>query len=191
MRAFLFLLATLVAGPAFADAKSDILASHKAMMEVGKFRIEGTTESRSGNVTTWAEIQWPDRYHIRNQGMEVIVLPGRTYMKQGAQWQPFPMDMSAMIKAMSPQAMKQGLDSMSNIRELGEQTIDGKVAKGYEYDSTVTMMGVTAKSHVRMWIDASTNLPLRQEIDGEAAGMKSKTVQTYTFDPAISIDAPI
>jgi outer membrane lipoprotein-sorting protein len=187
----LFLAAALVAGPALADAKSEILASHQAMVKAAKFRIESTNESRQGKVENWAEIEWPDRYHMRNAQMEVIVLPGKTYMKQGGQWMPFPMDMSAMIKAMSPEAMKQGFDSMTNVKELGEKTLDGRTVKGYEYDSTVTMMNVTAKSHVQLWVDTATQLPVRQEIDGEAMGMKSRTTQRYTFDPSISIKAPM
>ena len=187
----LFLAAALASTPVFADAKADILASHKAMMKAGTFRIVGTTESSQGKAETWAEIQWPDRYHIRGNGTEVIVLPGKTYMKQGDKWTALPMDMSAMIKSMSPEAMKQGFDSMTNVKELGEQSIDGKTAIGYEYDSSVTMMGITAKSHVRMWVDTATDLPLRQEIDGEAMGVKSKSVQTYTFDPSIDIEAPL
>jgi hypothetical protein len=51
--------------------------------------------------------------------------------------------------------------------------------------------GVTAKSHVKLWIDVDTNLPLRQETAGEAMGMSSTTIANYTFDPSLQVEAPL
>lgn len=188
------LLALAFVAPASADPKSEIMAAHQKLVERGKFRLTSVTESGGQTTRTEAMVEWPDRYYMKNdtggQKNEMIILPAGTWMKQGGTWMKFPMDMSAMIKSMTPDAMKKAYDGMSNLREIGATEIDGRAATGYAYDSKVTMMGVTSTSSVKMWIDDDTGLPLRQEIDGEAMGSGSTTVQDYDYETAVSIKAP-
>ena len=185
-------LALLAFAPAtFADVKSDVLASHEAMLKAGKFRMVGTTTSGKDTQEIWSEIVWPDRVHARNAGGEFIVLPGKTWMKQGGEWMLMPMDMSAMMKAFSPGAIRESFDNMKNAKDLGEQELDGKTARVYEYDTSASVMGIKAESHVKVYIDPETKLVVRQEADSTAMGQKSKTVQDYQYDASISIDPPI
>lgn len=189
-----FALAALLAfAPvvASADVKSEMMAAHAAMVEAGKFRMTGTVTSKEGTVPLWSEVQWPDRFHARNPGGEFIVLPGATYMKQGGQWMKMPMDMSAMIQSMTPGAIRQQFENMTNAKSLGEKTIDGETLVGYEYDTSATMMGIKAESHVQVWIDPDTKRIVRQTVDGKAMGQTSKTEQVYEYDDSISIDAPM
>src|SRR5688572_7382006 len=176
---------------AAADVKSDMLASHEAMVKAGKFRMVGTAKTDKGTDNLWSEVQWPDRFHSRNQAGEYILLPGKSYMKQGGQWIAMPMDMSAMVQSLSPVAVRQTFDNMTNAKELGESEIGGKKVKGYEYDTFATIMGIKATSHVKVWIDPETKLVVRQETDNKAAGQTSKVVQDYEYDTSISIDPPM
>jgi hypothetical protein len=164
------------------------------MMEKGRFRMTGTTVGDGQTTKMERAVVWPDRYHMKMDAgdsvTEIIVIPGETWMKQGDSWMKLPMDMGAMIKSLTPEAMRKAFDGMSNIRELGSESIDGRDAVGYAYDSKVEMMGITSTSSVRLWIDEDTGLPIRQEIDGEAMGTRSKTVHDYVFDPAVEVRAP-
>jgi hypothetical protein len=54
--------------------------------------------------------------------------------------------------------------------------------------STADLSGETVTSQVKMWV--ANGLPVRQEINGEFAGIKSKTVQEITYAPNIKIEAP-
>jgi outer membrane lipoprotein-sorting protein len=188
------LLALAAATPVHADPKADIMAAHGKMMEKGRFRMTGT--SVAGDQTTRMEsaVVWPDRYHMKMDGAgginEIIVIPGETWMKQGGSWMKLPMDMSAMIQSLTPEAMRKSFEGMTNVRELGSESIGGRDAVGYAYDSKVEIMGITSTSSVRLWVDEDTGLPLRQEIDGKAMGVSSKTVQDYVFDPAVEVRAP-
>lgn len=188
------LLALAVAPPALAGPKEDIMASHQKLVERGKFRMTSVTQGGGDTTRTEAMVEWPDRYHMKvdaaGQKNEMIIMPGGTWMKQGGQWMKFPMDMGAMIKSMTPEAMKKGYEGMSNVREIGSAEVEGRDATGYAYDSKVTMMGITSTSSVKIWIDDDTGLPLKQEIDGEAMGTKSTTVQVYDYDTPVSVRAP-
>lgn len=188
------LFALAFATPALAGPKEDIMAAHQAMMEKGRFTMRGTTTS-NGDVTRMEnKAIWPDRYHMRMETggtrMEYIILPGASWMKQGGTWMKLPMDMSRMVASLTPEAMKKTYDGMSNVRELDGERVDGAEARVYAYDSTVTMMGVTSRSAVKIWIDTDSGLPLKQEIVGEAMGTTSTTEQTYDFDADFEIRAP-
>lgn len=189
IRTLLALLFLAFSGSAFADAKADIVAANQKLMEKSKFRMTGTTTSGGKTMNMWAEVDWPDRYHMRTDDVEFIILPGKTWMKQGGQWQALPMDMSAMVKSMSPEAVKQAEANMANVKEVGSETINGKSTTAYEYDTSMKMMGITATSHVKVYIDGDGYI-VRQESTGEAAGQNSTTVHDYEYDESIDITAP-
>jgi hypothetical protein len=87
--------------------------------------------------------------------------------------------------------MKSAMTGTTNIKELGASEINGQAVRGYEYDSTATVMGTSSSAHVKMWIGTGTGLPVRQEIDGSAMGHKSHTVQDYDFTSPVKIEAPL
>lgn len=180
----------LLATAAQADPKADILAAHEAMIAKGKFRQANESSTGSEVSKSTSEVQWPDRFHVTTQDMEMILVPGATYMKQGGQWSKLPMDMGAMVKQLTPDAMRQGYENMTNIKQLPDGEVDGQAASVYEYDTTATIMGIKAESHVVLSVDKATGLIARQVTDGKAMGVSSHTVSTYSYDDAISITAP-
>lgn len=194
MRRFRFLAAALAALvlplAALAGPKEDILAAHQKMLEKGKFRITGTTTSKKNTTALWMEVEWPDRYHMRNADAEFIIVPGRTFMKQGNQWMPFPMDMSNMIRHLTPEAMRQGYEAMRDVQDLGTEDVDGRPARVYAYATSGEIMGIRSDSRVKLWIDADSGLVVKQVVDGEAMRIPSTTEQRYEYDPSIAIRAP-
>jgi hypothetical protein len=190
----LITVAVVAVAPALVPAatQSDLMTTFAAMEKAGKFRTEAVTTTADGkSIKRSIEVQWPDRYHMVTEQMEVIIVPGKTYMKHGGAWQPFPVDMGKMIESLRADATKKAFEGTTNLREIGTGNVNGHAAQGYEYDSSSSVMGTTATSHVKLWVDPATRLPLRQEVDGEALGHKSHTVQDYQFDPAILIEAPL
>ena len=186
-------LALLATTPAHADPKADLLATAEAMGKVGKFKSSSTITGDDGKVfKTSAQVIWPDRFHIVTDQMEAIILPGKSYMKQpGQAWQVLPVDLSQMVAGFRAENMKQSMASTSNVKDLGTSEVNGHAVHGYEYDSSATVMGQTSKAHSKMWLDVATGLPVRQEVDGEAMGHKSHTVQDYDFTTPVKIEAPI
>ena len=182
----------LGAGPALADPKADLLAAVDSMAKIGKFRSTSTITSEDGKVfKTSAEVIWPDRFHIVTDQMEAIIVPGKSYIKQGGTWQVVPVDMSQMVQGFRTEAMKNSMASTTNVKDLGTSEINGHQVRGFEYDSTATVMGMTSSAHSKMWLDTATQLPVRQEVDGKAMGHKSHTVQDYDFTSPVKIEAPI
>src|SRR5678816_216960 len=186
-------LLLLAVPAAHADPKADLLATAEAMGKVGKFKSSSTITGDDGKVfKTSAQVIWPDRFHIVTEQMEAIIIPGKSYMKQpGSGWQVIPVDLSQMVAGFRAEAMKDSMASTTNVKELGTSEVNGHQVRGFEYDSSATIMGQTSKAHCKMWLDVATGLPVRQEVDGEAMGHKSKTVQDYDFTSPVKVEAPI
>jgi hypothetical protein len=180
-----------VFGAAHADPKADILAAHAHLVKAGKFRMQSTTVADGQTMKSSATILWPDRFHVVSANGEFIILPGTSYMKQGGNWMPLPMNMGAMIQAMSPDAMKQGYDNMTNIRELPAEDLAGVATRVYEYDTSATIMGIRADSHVTVWIATDDGRLVKQKSTGKAMGKSSVSESLYEFDPAIDVKAPM
>jgi hypothetical protein len=185
------LATTLVAPLAHADVRDEVLASHQAMVERGKFRSKNIVVDGKATRESSAEVVWPDRFHLVNAEMEVIIVPGKTWIKQGGQWQPFPMNLAQMIGGLTPDAMRQGFENMTNAKALPDETIGGRKAHVYEYDTHVKVMGIEARSHVKAWVDAENRLLLKQVAKGEAMGHTSTTTTTYEYDDKIAVKAPL
>ena len=133
-----------------------------------------------------------NRLHNRiTDQMEAIILPGKSYIKQGGNWQLMPVDISQMVTGFRAEMMKNSIANTTNVKELGPSEINGHKVKGYEYDSTATVMGQSSSAHCKMWLDVDTGLPVRQEVDGSAMGHKSHTIQDYDFTSPVKIEAPI
>ena len=190
LRSILVAAALLLAAPAHADPKADILAAHEAMMAKGKFRTETRSISSGETTVSTNEVQWPDRFHMKSKDMEMIILPEGTWMNQGGQWMKMPMNMAGMVKQLTPDAIKQSYDNMTNVQQLDDAEVEGEAVHVYEYDTTATIMGIKADSHVKLYVGKSSGLILRQDVDGKAMGVGSQTISTYTYDPDINIQAP-
>ena len=174
------------------DAVRKVLGESFAAMQAAKsFRSISATEEGGTKVTVQNDTIWPDRFHTRNGAQEFIFIPGASYMKQGGTWNQLPVDMSEMVRSLSPDAMQQSLANLSNAKLIGEETIKGRTAIVVEYDTHARVMGIDTKSHVKAWIDAKTKLPIQQHSDGTALGRRSKAFTIYDFKTDLRIVAPL
>lgn len=189
------LLLCVAARPALADdtaAVRKVLGDSFAAMEAAKsFRSTTAAEESGVKSTVQNDTIWPDRFHTRNGAQEFVFVPGASYIKQGGTWSQLPVDMSEMVRSLSPDAMKQSLANLSNARLLGEEQIKGRTAIVVEYDTHARVMGIDTKSHVKAWIDAKTRLPIQQQAEGTAMGRRSKAFTIYDFVSDLRIEAPL
>ena len=72
---------------------------------------------------------------------------------------------------------------MSNAAYKGVEDVDGVAADLYEYDSTLTIQGMTDTSHTQLWISKATGLPLKSVNSSELAGVKSVATSLYEYPP--------
>lgn len=173
------------------DPRQAIISAMNAMREAGSYRVHVT--SKSGETSTeWnAEVILPDRFHIVMDIGEYIIIGNKTYMKQGDQWAEFPVDIGSMVFPLLISTEKEAEASISDVQLVGQDTVNGEATTVYQYRSSGTLQGTEVTSMVKLWVRNSDDLPVKQEINGEVAGVESTTVQDIEYDPTISIEPPI
>lgn len=149
-----------------------------------------TTDKKGRQYATDMEVQWPNRFHMKNPDSEMIILPQGTWMKAGGDWMKMPMDMSKMIQQYTPEATKAGMDGIQTVTYLGEAEVNGKACKQYQYAFDSKVGGIRSTGTAKISLEALTGYPVRMETTGEAMGQKSSTVVDYEYDPTIRITAP-
>lgn len=182
----LVLAAGGIALDAHADARADLLAAYEKAMAETSYRVVTTTEVKGKPVQTTIDVQLPASFHMRNPDVEMIVLPGTTWMKQGGQWMKMPMDMSSMVKAMTLQAMKDGVNLIKDVREKGTETIDGCESTTYAYRTEGKIMGIEANADSEVSICETTGLPVRAVSDDG----KHRTEIAYDYETEVDIRPP-
>lgn len=180
------------------DDSAALKASSEALLKVKSYRVHTTTLSRGKTHTRTIEFVAPNRMHIIDERMEMIVVPEGTYEKLAdGKWQKSPIDMSALIaKARTPEFANSVLKN-TQVRLIGSDTLDGEAMTVYE----VIYTSPDLKSTSRVWISKSDHLPYKSETEGETKevkmmdktiGGKSKTTSIYTdYNAPIGIAAPI
>ena len=180
-------LAAAAAGPAHADARGEVLAAFEKAMQRASYRVVSNTTSGGREMRSTIDVQLPASFHMKNPDTEVIVLPGATWMNQGGQWMKLPMDMSSMLKGMTLKAMREGADSLQDVRVVGNETIDGCESTKYAYRSEGKVMGVQTDADLQVAVCKDSGLPVRAVSDD---GKGNRSVIEYDYDAEIDIRPP-
>lgn len=180
------------------DAKDAILAALRKQLTSGPYRTSAAITSENGSVEVIGEVIPPDRMRsvstIAGRKSEMIFIGDKGWMKSGdADWKDMGASNATMALSQFSTAMVDDMaNAISDARLIGPDVVNNAPAMAYSYfmDSNKFKTPIDVKSNVQVWIDVATGLIVKQEIDGEVMGVKSKTVQTVTYDPAIKIEAP-
>ena len=181
-------LVPVLAGPAFADCLDELKSVADRHKTAGAYRVEMKMTGGENPTTITAEVVLPDRFRMTMPQGQAVIVGDKSWMNMGGRWMEIP-GMGGAITGMTRQAELVSADSALNVT-CSDADVEGRSLRLIEFDASGKPMGIDATSHVKLYLDPSTGLPAIQQIDGEAAGMKSSIVQTITFDPSIVIEPP-
>ena len=173
------------------DPKSAILKGLAAQLKTKSFRISSTSVTNGKTSTHSVEYVGPDRYHIKTDTFEVILIGDKLYTNTKGKWA-LNATMSALVKPMLDEFRNLPTD-ITDVHPVGPEVVNGVATVAIQYTATVTVAGTVVKSTTKSWLRVSDGLPVKQEIDSElgAGGVKSHISQTIDYDSTIKIDAPI
>ena len=179
------------------NAKDAIIAALQATLKAGPYRTKSTIVSDSGTINMTGEMIPPDKLHTTMKAtdfeMENIIIGDKGWIKQGGKWAVSPMSGKAALESAFQNLTAEQLGiTVSDAKAVGTEAVNGEQARVYTYTST-TDVGGSGKiiSAVKLWVSVKSGLPIKQEIAGEAGGVKSNTVQTIEYDPTISVVPPM
>src|SRR5258708_37813012 len=140
------LLASLCSLTASAASLDPVIAAYHKM-DNAHFRSDTTSTDEQGTVTaSKVEFETLDRIHLTSPRVEIIMLPGGTWMRTGGNWNKPPIDMSGMIKNYRPLG-EEALRSAKNVIDNGMTVFQGQPAHSWTYDVDMAVMGIPAEPH--------------------------------------------
>ncbi len=175
------------------DARAELISSWQKMTARKdlSFRATSTTTTKKGKATDMTmTVQWPDRFHMKNDQTEMIIVPGGTWMNSDGQWMKLPIDMQKAIAQYTPEMMRASMDSLQNVRFVGLDSVKGVPVKVYTYDFDTAVMGIKSTGSSKIFLSVASGYPLRMETQGKAMRVESSTIVEYEYDDSIRISAP-
>ena len=187
-----FLLLT-AATAAHADPKAEVFAAWDAMIAAKSYRATIETTANDQVFKQTVEIVIPDRMRMTGGvGGDLVITPDGAWIKiPGQDWADAPPGTSALSKQyLSPDFIQKAKDGVTSVEALGSETIAGKATKTYQVEQVMTVMGIESESSTKLYVDAASGRPIRQEVDAKAMGRSSRTVQDIEYVPGLKIAAP-
>lgn len=183
------------AAPAFAgDPKEAILDAMRAMAD-RPFRSRSTITGEGFSMEITGEFSPPDGMRVLTQlkdspDREMIVIGAQGWQRAGGEgWTPMPPEVVAMVNEQGGLAPNLAMleSTITAAALVGPESVDGVDALLYTM-ATVFDAGKPTEiaGDVKLWIDASRGLPIRQEVTNGG----TLTVQRIEYEGVAPVAAP-
>lgn len=171
------------------DPKSAILAAARKQATLA-WRTDTTITTGGKVFTVTGEFAPPLSLHvlanIGGQSTEMIMIDDKGWMKIGPLWTAAPASVAAMIRDNYGPGSADIESRITDVKYLGPELLDGSPTWVYTFKSTQA----NVSGDVKAWIEVARGLVVQQQIEGEAGGVKSVTLQKISYDPSITIEPP-
>ena len=148
-------------------------------------KMRGTGEKE---VKTDLEFVAPDRFRIKTgPGLETIVIGKDVYLSMNGSYQKLPGAMDGSIPDLRATFNKEGRKWFSDVRFVGEESVNGKPSLVYEYKNKGE--GNLGENDSKIWVAKDDGLPLKIESRYKRGNLRTMIIE-YEYDPNITIDVP-
>jgi len=173
-------------GPARENPAADIEAMAEKVLDQKAVRVK-TSAFGEKNFTTEVEYVAPDRFRIKTgPGLERIVIGKDVYMFLGDSWAKLP-GFDGQLPDIREAFRKERHKYFSDVRFIGEETINGKPSLAYEYHNKGE--GNLGENDSKIWIGKDDGLPLKIESRYKSGNLRAVVIE-YEYDPSIKIEVP-
>jgi hypothetical protein len=149
-------------------------------------KMRGTGDK---DVKTDLEFVAPDRFRIKTgPGLETIVIGKDVYLSMGDSFQKLPGAMDGSIPDLRATFNKEGRKWFSDVRFVGEETVNGKASLVYEYKNKGE--GSLGENDSKIWVAKDDGLPQKIESRYKKGNLKTMVIE-YEYDPNIKIEVPV
>ena len=170
------------------DPTAALVSSLKAQLALPAYR--GNLESQYQGKTNSIIVEYlsPDRYRVKNDSMEAILIGKVTYLNINGRWSKMGVDLSGMISSFrDPKLIETGI---SNVKFFGSEQVNGISASVYTYTSSADLNGQKMTADAKVWVSQTNNLPVKMEVTGDVSGEKTFSTITYDYVSKVSIESP-
>jgi len=190
---FLAVLALLASSAALAAPKDEVFAAWEAMFAAKSYQARIETTVNNQVFQQVVEVVLPGRMRMAGSPAgDMVVTPEGAWMKPpGGDWMQAPAS-TAMLgqQFLSRDFIEQAKAGVRSVEAVGTEDVNGKPARIYQVEQTMTIVGVESSSSTKLFVDVASGRPVRQEIESTAMGRSSRTVQTLEYLADLKIDPP-
>jgi hypothetical protein len=175
------------------DARAELIGSWQKMTAQRDlaFRVTSTIDmGKRAPMKSLTKVRWPNRFHMKNDQSEMVILPAGTWMKLDGNWMKMPIDMQKAVAQFTPEVTRQSMEMMQNVRFVGLDNVGVQPVKVYTYDFDGKIMGIRSSGTSKVFLSVASGYPLRIETTGKAMGKTSTTINEYEYDDSIRIESP-
>lgn len=177
---------SFVAPSAWADASQELKVALNKLVDQTEYRLNVTV---SGQPETVVDVQLPNKLHIKNAQMEMVMINDAVWMNMAGQWMAVPKQATGNVNLMEkydPEAVRKTFHNISDLSVVGNEQVKGCESTLYQYKTTEVQQGKEYVTDSVTAVCGATGLPVRMNTTSQ--GMQS-TVH-YDFDADINIQAP-
>lgn len=166
-------------------ADIEVMADKFLAEKTFRAKMRGTGDK---DVKTDLEFVAPDRFRlVTGPGLETIVIGKDVYLSMNGSFQKLPGAMGNSIPDLRASFNKEGRKWFSDVRFVGEETVNGKPSLVYEYKNKGE--GNRGENDSKIWIAKDDGLPQRIESRYKTGNLKTMVID-YEYDPSIKIEVP-
>ena len=206
------LAATLVAAPASAECKDEVLSALGKQRKSKSFRMETSMVSEQGPVKMTVEYLPPGRMHqvvsvaVEPKPTETLVVDGRAWAKDGDAWEELSEDTAKQMVAQINEQLGDEDGTIGTVACLGSTAVEGQELMAYRIENDAQTgpknMSPDAKDKaaaaladegrpLRMfYVDPKSGLPVRSIFARANKLEKPIFKAVYSYPADISIEAP-
>ncbi|HVF30319.1 MAG TPA: hypothetical protein VNA22_05080 [Pyrinomonadaceae bacterium] len=177
------------------DARADVIRASKKFLSEADFAATMEAEGKTP-MSIELDYQQPDRFRMVNRGSggqaqsETIIIGRDMYMKLGERWQKLPGALGKSVPQIREMFDEKGLESLSDVKYIGEEAVNGQDAYLYSYRNDVTK-GISQHPFTsKIWVRAADGLPAKIEVTYEGGELKTMSI-VYDYDKTVSIEPPV
>lgn len=173
---------------AHADARAEVLAAYQAAMASSSYRMVIEINNKRGPIRSQMDVQLPNRFHMKTDEVEFIVVPEGTWINAGGRWMGVPVDMSKQMQGFRIEDIEQAATNIPTVEKAGSEDIDGCSSTLYRYAATSNVAGRKSDDDYELAVCDATGKPVRLRTTPKSKG--DSVIIRYDFDTPISIVAP-
>lgn len=169
-----------------ADASQDLKAALNKLVDQSEYRLNVDVK---GQPSTVVDLQLPNKLHIKNPQMEMIMINDSVWMKMAGQWMAVPAQATGNVNLMEkydPEAVRETFHNISDLTVVGQEQIKGCETTLYQYKTTEVQQGKEYVTDSVTAVCGATGLPVRMQTSSNG----TQSTVHYDFDADINIQAP-
>ncbi|MFV0389906.1 MAG: hypothetical protein ACK5NT_14270 [Pyrinomonadaceae bacterium] len=167
-----------------------VKSSFKDLNKQKSYHSEITSKIGDRSLTTKADYQSPDKFYVVNKigdtTNEVIVIGNDTFSRMNeGDWTKASEGASPNVKKLRDELSAKAEKSMSDVKAVGTETVDGKATHVYTFKSNEG-----GSSDSKIWLLDDSGLPLKVESKGNYSGQEVNVVISYDYNAKVDISKP-